>query len=149
MSDNSVITRAIHAASPQIAVIREAECIGCTKCIQACPVDAIIGANKQMHTVMADVCIGCELCVSPCPVDCIDLIPRPAKHPIEQHQFSERSLQRAQQQKLRITQRSEQNPTQSLSQDFKNQSLANRQDAIQAAVSRSLAKKVQRKNSEI
>jgi electron transport complex protein RnfB len=60
---------------PQLAVIREAECIGCTKCIQACPVDAIVGAAKLMHTVISDECTGCELCVAPCPVDCIDLIP--------------------------------------------------------------------------
>lgn len=63
---------------PVLALIREAECIGCTKCIQACPVDAIIGAPKAMHTVLADLCTGCELCVPPCPVDCIDLIPAPA-----------------------------------------------------------------------
>lgn len=61
--------------APQLAFIREAECIGCTKCIQACPLDAIVGAAKQMHTVIADECSGCELCVAPCPVDCIDLIP--------------------------------------------------------------------------
>lgn len=60
---------------PQIAFIREAECIGCTKCIQACPVDAIVGAAKQMHTVISDECTGCELCVAPCPVDCIDILP--------------------------------------------------------------------------
>jgi len=58
-----------------VALIREPECIGCTKCIQACPVDAIIGASKSMHVVIADLCTGCELCVPPCPVDCIDLIP--------------------------------------------------------------------------
>lgn len=56
-----------------LAVIREDECIGCTKCIQACPVDAIIGSAKQMHTVISQECTGCELCVEPCPVDCIDL----------------------------------------------------------------------------
>lgn len=65
------------AKPPLIAVIREAECIGCTKCIQACPVDAILGGAKQMHTVIAAECTGCELCVSPCPVDCIDIIPLP------------------------------------------------------------------------
>lgn len=58
---------------PTVAKIREEECIGCTKCIQACPVDAIIGSNKQMHTVVADLCTGCNLCVEPCPVDCIEL----------------------------------------------------------------------------
>lgn len=62
------------AKPPQLAVIREKECIGCTKCIQACPVDAILGSAKQMHTVIASECTGCELCIPPCPVDCIDLI---------------------------------------------------------------------------
>lgn len=57
----------------KIAFIREAECIGCTKCIQACPFDAIIGAEKQLHTVLLNECIGCELCVAPCPVDCIEM----------------------------------------------------------------------------
>ena len=59
----------------KVAVIREDECIGCTKCIQACPVDAILGAAKQMHTVIASECTGCDLCVEPCPVDCIDMVP--------------------------------------------------------------------------
>ncbi|HEY7886364.1 MAG TPA: electron transport complex subunit RsxB [Cellvibrionaceae bacterium] len=58
-----------------VAYIREDECIGCTKCIQACPMDAILGAAKQMHTVIVDECTGCDLCVEPCPVDCIDMIP--------------------------------------------------------------------------
>ena len=58
-----------------LAFIREDECIGCTKCIQACPVDAIMGATRQMHTVISDECTGCELCVAPCPTDCIDMIP--------------------------------------------------------------------------
>lgn len=57
-----------------VAVIREAECIGCTKCIQACPVDAILGGAKVMHTVISDECSGCELCIAPCPVDCIDMV---------------------------------------------------------------------------
>jgi electron transport complex protein RnfB len=59
----------------RIAFIREAECIGCTKCIQACPVDAILGSAKHMHTVIVSECTGCDLCVEPCPVDCIDMIP--------------------------------------------------------------------------
>lgn len=62
-------------AAETVAVIREEECIGCTKCIQACPVDAIIGAPKQMHTVISQECTGCDLCVEPCPVDCIDMVP--------------------------------------------------------------------------
>ena len=56
------------------AVIREDECIGCTKCINACPVDAIIGSGKLMHSILTDLCTGCELCIPPCPVDCIDLV---------------------------------------------------------------------------
>jgi electron transport complex protein RnfB len=60
---------------PVVAWIVEEECIGCTKCIQACPVDAIVGAPKLMHTVIAELCTGCELCIPPCPVDCIGLLP--------------------------------------------------------------------------
>ena len=59
----------------KVAYIREDECIGCTKCIQACPVDAILGAAKHMHTVITSECTGCDLCVEPCPVDCIDMLP--------------------------------------------------------------------------
>ena len=63
---------------PQVAVIDEATCIGCKKCIEACPVDAIVGASKLMHTVIASWCTGCELCIAPCPVDCIALAAVPA-----------------------------------------------------------------------
>lgn len=58
-----------------VVVIREPDCIGCTKCIQACPVDAIVGTAKMMHTVILDDCTGCDLCIPPCPVDCIDVVP--------------------------------------------------------------------------
>jgi Na+-translocating ferredoxin:NAD+ oxidoreductase subunit B len=58
-----------------VAVIDEARCIGCTLCIQACPVDAIIGAQKRMHAILPSLCSGCELCVPPCPVDCITMVP--------------------------------------------------------------------------
>jgi electron transport complex protein RnfB len=69
---------AVETAAEQdlVAIIIEEECIGCTKCIQACPVDAIVGAAKLMHTVIIDDCTGCDLCVDPCPVDCIDMVPR-------------------------------------------------------------------------
>lgn len=60
-----------------VAFIREAECIGCTKCLQACPVDAIVGAAKHLHTVVSSECTGCDLCVEPCPVDCIEMRPIP------------------------------------------------------------------------
>lgn len=81
------------AKPPLLAVIREAECIGCTKCIKVCPVDAIIGAAKSMHTVIADECTGCELCIPACPVDCIDLIETavgPANNPQKASKARER-----------------------------------------------------------
>lgn len=59
----------------RVARIDEDACIGCTLCIQSCPVDAIVGAPKRMHGVLASLCSGCELCIEPCPVDCIDLVP--------------------------------------------------------------------------
>ena len=61
----------------QVVEIVEADCIGCTKCIQVCPVDAIVGAAKQMHTVILDECTGCDLCIPACPVDCIITIAAP------------------------------------------------------------------------
>jgi len=64
-------------AAPHTVVIREEDCIGCTKCIQACPMDAIVGSAKQMHTVIASDCTGCDLCIPPCPVNCIAINPLP------------------------------------------------------------------------
>lgn len=70
------ITSAAHDVEKSIkkvAFIHENDCIGCTKCIQACPVDAIVGSTKTMHTVIKDECTGCDLCVAPCPTDCIEM----------------------------------------------------------------------------
>ncbi|MGY0611446.1 MULTISPECIES: Rnf electron transport complex subunit RnfB [unclassified Luteimonas] len=61
----------------EVALVIEPDCIGCTKCIQACPVDAIIGGSKRMHVVLAPLCTGCRLCVPACPVDCIVMLPDP------------------------------------------------------------------------
>lgn len=71
--EDLIADRQIHSPAPMVAFIREAECIGCTKCIQACPVDAILGTSKHMHSILNSECIGCGLCVEPCPVDCIEL----------------------------------------------------------------------------
>lgn len=90
------------------AVIREDICIGCTKCIQACPVDAIIGAAKQMHTIIQDLCTGCELCLPPCPVDCIDLInlEKPSKE--IQKNLARQSRQRYEKRQLRLARKKQQ-----------------------------------------
>ncbi len=66
----------------ELALVVEEDCIGCTKCIQACPVDAIIGAAKHMHTVVEPLCTGCRLCVPACPVDCIVMLPPTAAAPV-------------------------------------------------------------------
>jgi electron transport complex protein RnfB len=63
-----------------VALVDEARCIGCARCLDACPVDAIAGARGFMHTVIARYCTGCELCLPPCPVDCIAMVPPPAGH---------------------------------------------------------------------
>lgn len=86
----------------QSAVIRENECVGCTKCIQVCPYDAILGANKLMHTVLTDFCTGCGLCVPACPFDCIDLIAKAKLDPEKQVQFETLSQQRTSQRELRL-----------------------------------------------
>lgn len=91
------------------AIIREDECIGCTKCINACPVDAIIGSGKLMHSILTDLCTGCELCIPPCPVDCIDLVEDTQPLPNETQRIDEQNslrqryyahIQREQQRKL-------------------------------------------------
>jgi electron transport complex protein RnfB len=83
---------------PQVAVVDEATCIGCVKCIHACPVDAIVGASKRLHVVIASWCTGCELCLPPCPVDCIALVPVPALPDADasraRHAFRNRRLAR-------------------------------------------------------
>lgn len=86
----------------RIAVIREEECVGCAKCIAACPVDAIIGASTFLHSVLTDECIGCQLCVAPCPMDCIDMVDVPEKHSKTKFERAELAKQRhlAKQQRL-------------------------------------------------
>lgn len=99
------------------AVIREDECIGCTKCIDACPVDAIIGTGKMMHSIVADLCTGCELCIAPCPVDCIDLVadlrplPTAEQRIAEQNDLRQRYQAHVQREHHRQQQRVSQRPT--------------------------------------
>lgn len=87
--------------SPAVALIREDECIGCTKCISACPVDAIIGSGKLMHAILTTECTGCGLCVEPCPVDCIEMLPleTPRYDPaIARERFQARQIRQLRQQ---------------------------------------------------
>ncbi len=84
-----------------VAFIDEKLCIGCTKCIAACPVDAIIGASRQMHTVLAEYCSGCELCLAPCPVDCISMVP--AANPIWSQQDAAAARERYSFRNLRLS----------------------------------------------
>lgn len=131
-----------HKAKPKrLALIREAECIGCTKCIQACPVDAIFGSAKQMHTVIASECTGCNLCVAPCPMDCIDMI-----ETADQTYQPDHARQRFQARNLRLEKES-----QEVTQQFQHNTLAEEMDlaakqaakkaAIAAAIARSQNKK--------
>lgn len=85
-----------------LARIVEADCIGCTKCIQVCPVDAIVGASKVMHTVMSDDCTGCELCVPACPVDCIVLEPMPSAQ-VDDPAHADASRAHFQRREIRLT----------------------------------------------
>ena len=87
----------------EVAFIDEAVCIGCTKCIQACPVDAIVGASKLMHTVLTDECTGCELCIAPCPVDCIAMAP--ATVPADAAKYRARYVAHSQRERRREAER--------------------------------------------
>lgn len=117
------------------AVIREPECIGCTKCIDACPVDAILGGAKQMHTVIEFDCTGCELCVAPCPVDCIDIVTVTEKDSAETRQDK---LKQFQNQYARHSQR-QNNLKQKISSNHKKnipQTIEAKKAYIQAALAR-------------
>jgi len=121
---------------PMRAFIREDECIGCTKCIQACPVDAILGSAKHMHTIISQECTGCELCVPPCPVDCIDMITLPEESPDEVEKKKNGFRKRFNQRQQRL---SEENKAKKAGQA--SLSLSKKQAYVQAAITRAKAKK--------
>lgn len=123
----------------EIAVIEEEICIGCTKCIEACPVDAIIGASKQMHTVITADCTGCELCIPPCPVDCIRMVP--AAHPIWSQQDADAARERFDLRNLRL-QREQQEKEQRLAQKAYAPAQDQKKAAIQAALERARTRRI-------
>lgn len=133
-----------------VAIIREDECIGCTKCIQACPTDAILGAGKLMHTIITDACTGCELCIEPCPVDCIDMITITQPTPIAKKAKATQWRERYQQRNVRLqrdkTERQQKHSAAKLGAPSQ-QTLAARKTAIQAAVARVNAKRQHNRNA--
>lgn len=134
--------------SAQKVVVREEECIGCTKCIQACPYDAIIGASKQMHTIILSACTGCELCIESCPVDCIDII---ATKPYSIEYAQEKLLAReARLERDKAELKAKHEHTKSLKFNTQDAIIHARKAAIAASVARIKAKKsLARQNVEI
>ncbi len=134
-----------------IVKIDENVCIGCVKCIRACPVDAIIGAAKQMHTVLQEHCTGCELCIEPCPVDCIDIIVPPTELADRYSDFKESKIEYRQETRERFNKRNErflkQEQTKKEKQAAKQQikdkakNIAEKQAFIKAAIARSKEKR--------
>ena len=131
-------------------VIREDECIGCTKCIQACPVDAIIGSGKQMHTVIQNACTGCELCIPPCPVDCIDIIALPKRNKDETAALATQSRRRFEhhQNRLKTLAHYKKEKHESAKLSNTHNTLQARRNAIAEAIARSKAKKNRGDNNE-
>jgi electron transport complex protein RnfB len=127
---------------PQVAMIDESVCIGCTRCLDACPVDAIVGAAQQMHTVIGDECNGCGLCLPPCPVDCIDLVPDPDPTPPRAYRehyrarYAARNARRAERQSRRERERAAKRARIATTDDE-----THKREEIAAAVARARARK--------
>lgn len=139
-----MIQEPIISNPPMIAFIREEECIGCMKCIQACPFDSIVGATKLMHTVITDICTGCELCVEPCPVDCIDIMPAPEKSAAEKELFSNQAHERFEKRNVRLQKekiRDREKYLQTKQAGEKNKTIEERKAEIEAIIKRTSRRK--------
>ncbi|MDH4190933.1 MAG: RnfABCDGE type electron transport complex subunit B [Betaproteobacteria bacterium] len=88
-----------------VAVVDESRCIGCTLCLDACPVDAIVGANRYLHTVVEPWCTGCKLCLPPCPADCIEMLPLPAEKRIWTAKDAAQARERGRKRQARLAHR--------------------------------------------
>ena len=121
-----------------LARIVEADCIGCTKCIQACPVDAIVGSAKWMHTVIDDDCTGCELCIPACPVDCIDLEPMPLAQIDQAH--ADQARQHFQRRETRLAQQRERRDAELAARKAEVDTQAGPVNPVLAALARAKAK---------
>jgi len=118
-----------------VAAIDEPRCIGCTLCIQACPVDAIIGAKGQMHTVITELCTGCELCVPPCPADCVAMVPATGTDAIWDDARADAARERSERRRGRLARERTQRVA------ARSTATAKR-DAVQAALERARARRV-------
>ena len=123
---------------PYVAEADEAICIGCTKCIQACPVDAIVGSAKWMHTVIDDDCTGCELCIPACPVDCIDMEPMPLAQIDQAH--ADQARQHFQRRETRLAQQRERRDAELAARKAEVDTQAGPVNPVLAALARAKAK---------
>jgi len=121
-----------------LARIVETDCIGCTKCIQACPVDAIVGSAKWMHTIIVDDCTGCELCIPACPVDCIDLEPMPLAQIDQAH--ADQARQHFQRRETRLAQQRERRDAELAARKAEVDTQAGPVNPVLAALARAKAK---------
>ena len=135
-------TERIGAVRPRrVAYIDEANCIGCTLCIQACPFDAILGASRQMHTVLSVLCTGCDLCAAPCPVDCIAMLPASGSDATWDRSRARAARQRFEARKLRLAQDQREQRLAPVATDKLARAEPGKRAAIEAAVERARARR--------
>jgi electron transport complex protein RnfB len=126
----------------RVARIDERLCIGCTLCIDACPVDAIVGAQQQMHTIITELCTGCELCLPPCPVDCIAMVPAAAAEAVWDEGRADSARERYERRRTRLGRRQAERAVRAAARAGRNlASPQAKRAAVQAALARARAKR--------